>query len=88
MSQLTIQDLEFCQKEILANEEIRGSISFSNPRSGFFRVEFDFSKSSIIGDLSGEAGAGFGAAIAVGIGRNINIEIDTGVFSDTGLFSF
>lgn len=88
MSQLTIQDLEFCGEEILENGELGGGIFFSNPSSGFFRVEFDVSQLSRIGDLSGEAGAGFGAAIAVGIGRNINIEIDTGVLSDTGLFSF
>ncbi len=88
MSQLRIKDLDFREEEILKNEEIRGSFSFSNPASGFFDVQFDFSQSSIIGDLSGEAGAGFGAAIAVALGRNIKIEIDTGIFSDTGTFSF
>ena len=93
MSQLIITDLDFREEEILKNEEIRGSFrftnaSFSNPASGFFDVQFRSSQSSIIGDLSGEAGAGFGAAIAVALGRNIQIEIDTGVFSDTGAFSF
>ncbi|EAZ91265.1 hypothetical protein [Crocosphaera chwakensis] len=88
MSQLRITDLDFHEEGILENEEIRGSFSFSNPSSGFFRVAFDFSQSSIIGDLSGEAGAGFGAAIALALGKNITIEIDTGVSSDSGLFSF
>ncbi|MEL4894542.1 hypothetical protein [Crocosphaera sp. Alani8] len=93
MSQLRIKDLDFHEETILTKEEIRGSFrftnsSFSNPASGFFDVQFRSSQSSMIGELSGEAGAAFGTAIAVALGRNINIEIEAGVFSERGVFSF
>ena len=74
MSQLMIKDLEFCEGEILENEDIRGSADW-----GFFRVKFDFSQLFKIQNLSGEAGAGFGAAIALAIGDKIKIDLGTGV---------
>ena len=74
MSQLMIKDLEFCEGKILENEDIKGSAAW-----GFFKVEFDFSQLFKIEDLSGQAGAGFGAAIALAIGDKIKIDLGTGV---------
>ena len=73
MSQLMIKDLEFCEREILDNEDIRGSASW-----GFFKVDFDFSQFSTIFNLSGQAGATFAAALAVAIGDKIQINLGTG----------
>ena len=67
MTQLVINDLDFCQNHLPEPETIEGSGSY-------FSVEFDVDFESLF-DPAGEAAAGFGAAIGLAIGDGIVINI-------------
>jgi len=62
MTQLVINDLEFCQNSKLDLDQLRG-------RGSFFDVDFAFD-SKFDFKPSGEAAAGSGAAVAVAIGND------------------
>jgi hypothetical protein len=59
MSQLVINDLNFCQSDLSELEEIRGR--------GWLSISVDVA-SLVVTDLPNGAGAGFGAAVALALG--------------------
>lgn len=65
MTQILINDLEFCESSSLPQEQVQGGASFFDFSSDFTGA-FDFSP-------DGSVAAGSGAAVAVAIGDNSEV---------------
>ena len=78
MSQLVINDLDFCQSELSERKKIRGR------GVGWLAISVNVA-SLVVADLPGGGGAGYGVAVAIGLGSGAKASTGATVITLAGL---